>query len=54
MSPPGFKARVGSLIQTFCRGICVICSLSSGATPADLLAASMAAEKISSTYMQRH
>ena len=43
------------LIRTW-RGIHVACFLrfTSGATPADLLTASMAAEPISSTYLQRH
>ena len=54
MSPLGFKTRVvGSLIHAWQR-VHVRCSLrfTSGATPANLLAASMAAEPISSTYLR--
>ena len=53
MSPLGFKARVGSALLALGRGVCVTCSLrfTSGATPADLLAASMAAKRVSSTYL---
>ena len=50
-SPLGFKARVDSALFALGRDICVTCSLrfTSGATPADLLVASMAAEPMSST-----
>ena len=56
MFPLGFKARVGSALFATGGGICVKHSLgcTSGATPADLLSASMVAEPISSTYLQRH
>ena len=49
MSPLGFKVRVGSLIHTWWRHICDVHSLrfTSGATPADLLTASMAASRYS-------
>ena len=49
-SPLGFKARVGSALFALGEGIRVAHYLrfTSGATPADLLAANMAAEPISS------
>ena len=52
MSPFSFKARMGSLIRTWCRCMCT-CSLrfTSGATPADLLEGSMVAEPISFMYL---
>ena len=55
-SPLGFKARVLSVLFPLGRGVYLVRSLRfiSGATPANLLAASMAAELISSTYLQRH
>ena len=54
----GFQSQNGfSLIHTWqSRMSNITCSLrfTSGATPADLLVASMAAKPISSTYLQRH
>ena len=44
MSHLGFKARVGSALFKLSGGIHVMLHVSSGATPADLLAASMAAK----------
>ena len=47
MSPLSLKVRVGSLIGTWQRHICVTCfppRFISGATPSDLLVASIAAE----------
>ena len=45
MSPLGFKARVGSLIRAVWRHTChMFPEILSGATPGNLLAASMAAE----------
>ena len=43
MSPPGFNARVGSALFTFCGGDCNVCSLRStpGATPANFLTVSI-------------
>ena len=54
--PLDFKARVGSALFALGRGICITQYLrfTSDATPANLLVASMAAEPISSTYLQRH
>ena len=54
MSPLGFKARVDSLICAWLRCVCATCSLRFifGVTPADLLVDSMAAEPISSMYLQ--
>ena len=56
MSSLGFKARVGSALFTLDGGVHVTCSLrfTSGTTPADLMEASMAAELISSTYLQMY
>ena len=56
MSPLGFKARVGSALFALGTGVHGTYSLRflSGATPADLLAASMVAKPISSTYLRRH
>ena len=56
MSPLGLKARVGSALFTLGGDVCVAHSLrfTCGATPADLLVASMATKVISSTYLQRH
>ena len=53
MSPLGFKARVGSALFALGRGIHLACALrfTSGATPADLLLATMAAELISPIYL---
>ena len=53
MTPLCFKARVGSALFTLGRGVRVTRSLrlTPGATPADLLVDSMAAEPISSTYL---
>ena len=55
-SPLGFKARVGSALFALGGGVHVTHSLrfTCGATPADLLVASMAAKLISSTYLRRH
>ena len=54
----GFQSQSGfCLIRTWQRRTSSITRslrFTSGATPADLLAASMAAEPISSTYLQRH
>ena len=52
-SPLGFKVRVGSLIHAWKRCACyTIPEFTSSVTPADLLAASMAAELISSMYLR--
>ena len=50
MSRLGFKARVGFALFALGESL----RFTSGATPADLLEASMATKLISSTYLQRH
>ena len=51
-SPLGFKARVGNLIYAWQRHTCYSSMrFTTGVTPADLLAASMAAKLFSSTYL---
>ena len=55
MCPLGFQARLGSLICTGGGGgVCATCSLrfTSVVTPADLLAAGMATEPFSTTYLR--
>ena len=54
MSPLGIKVRVGSALFAHGGDIHITHSLrfTSGAIPVDLFAASMAAEPISSTYLQ--
>ena len=56
MSALGFKARVGSALFTLGGDLCFTLSLkfTFGATPADLLVASMAAEPFSSTNLQQN
>ena len=53
MSHLGFKTRVGSLIHTWQRHMFTdSLRFTSGATPADLLAAIMTSEAFSFTYLQ--
>ena len=52
MSPLGFKARAALFILGGGVGVTRSLKFTSGVTPADLLAASMTANPISSTYLQ--